>query len=426
MKKLIIFILLIYNTNVYSQDTLYLDSCISISLKKYPIFQDKILNNKISDLNIKNNKSIFLPDIDFEAKASYQSDIFRLDIEFPDIPGFEFNFPDPPLDQYNFSINVFQLIYDGGSVKNLNFIEQKKLSAELKKTDIELYKLREQVENIYFSILMLQKTEEQLILTVNEIKQKKKTVQSAVTNGILTSDNIDILQAEIYKLEQNLIEIEENKNSGIKILQELMSTELSDNTKLKLPNDFELKIDSLTISRPEDELFTIQTDILKANEKLLQSNRLPKLGAFAQGGYGNPGLTMINDEWNPYFIVGAKLSWNIWDKNNTIRKKDILKINSELIDTKRKTFHKNINILCEKELAEISKLERMIVKDIEIIKLQNNICKKASSKLNNGIITSTDYISLLNDKNRSVINSEIHKIQLIRSKRNYIRIKGNK
>ena len=425
MKKLIILILLIYSANAYSQDTLYLDSCISISLKNYPIFGDKALNSKISELNIKNNKSNFLPDIDFEAKASYQSDIFRLDVEFPDIPGFEFNFPDPPLDQYNFSINVFQLIYDGGTVKNLNFIEQKKLSAELKKTDIELYKLKEQVENTYFSILILQKTEEQVNLTINELKQRKKSIQSAVTNGILTSDNIDILQAEIYKLEQNLIEIEENKTAGIHILEELMSEELHDKIKFKLPNDFELHTDSSEIQRHEEELFTIQNDILKANEKLLISNRLPKLGAFAQGGYGNPGLTMINDEWNPYFIVGAKLTWNIWDKNNTSRNKDILKINSELIDTKRESFHKNINILCEKESAEINKLERMIVKDKEIIKLQKNICKKAGSKLNNGIIMSADYISLLNDKNRSVIKSEIHKIQLIRSKRNYIRIKGN-
>ncbi len=204
-----------------------------------------------------------------------------------------------------------------------------------------------------------------------------------------------------------------------------MSTELSDFTKFKLPNDFELKSDTQIILRPEIELFSLRKNILTSNEKLLQSNRLPKLGAFAQGGYGNPGLTMINDEWNPYFIVGAKLTWSIWDKNKTKRNKKILKINSDFIDTKKEAFNKNINILCEKELGEISKLERMIEKDDKIIELQKNICKKASSKLNNGIITSTDYISLLNDKNRSVIKSEIHKIKLIQSKRNYIRILGN-
>ena len=425
MKKLIIFILLIYNANAYSQDFLELDSCIEITIKNYPIFKDKILNKKISELNIKNNRSNYLPTLDFEGKVTYQSDVFRLDIDLPDIPGFDISLPDPPADQYDFSLNISQLIYDGGTVKNLNFIEQKKLLAEQKKNDVELYKLKEQVEETYFSILILQKTNEQFVLTINELQKKMKTVNSAVTNGVLTSENIDILQAEIYKLEQDLIEIEENKKAGKKILQELMSSELPDDIKLKLPNDFEILIDSITISRPEEELFVLQKDILSANEKLLQSSRLPNLGAFAKGGYGNPGLTMINDEWNPYFIVGAKLTWNIWDKNKTKRNKEILKINSDFIDSKKETFNKNINIRCKKELGEISKLKRLIKKDNEIIILQKSICKKAGSKLNNGIITSMDYISLLNNKNRSIIKSEIHKILLIKAKRNYIRILGN-
>ena len=425
MKKLIILVLLIYSANVFSQKILNLDSCIEKTIKNYPIFKDKSLNKKISDLSIKNNKANYLPSIFFEGKATYQSDVLRLNIEMPNIPGFEINFPEPPADQYDFSLNFSQLIYDGGNIKNLNFIEQKKLLAEQKKTDIELYKLKEQVEKTYFSILILQKTQEQITITINELQKKKKTLASAIKNGVITQDNSDIIQAEIYKLQQNLIEVDENKKVGIKILEELMSSNLQDDVKLKLPNDFEINETDSSKIRPEIELFSMQNNIIKANEKLLQSNRLPKLGAFAKGAYGNPGLTMVNDEWNPYFIVGAKLTWNIWDRNITKRNKNILKINSELIETKKATFNKNINIMCDRELSNISKLKKLITKDDAIINLQTNICKKASSKLDNGIITSVDYIKLLNDKNRTKIKSKIHKIQLIQAKRNYNRIKGN-
>ncbi len=426
MKKIILIILtvFVYNSNVFAQNTLNLDTCIKITIKNYPIFKDKALNKKITDLKIENNRANYLPDINFEGKATYQSDVFSLDVDLPDIPGFDINFPEAPADQYDFSLNITQLIYDGGTIKNLNFIEQKKLLADQKKNDVELYKLKEQVEKTYFSILILQKSEEQLLLTIKELEKKKKTVLSAVKNGILTQDYADILQAEIYKSEQNLTEIQEHKKEGFSILQELMSSEIPENTALILPNDFKLQRDTTSINRPETELFILQKDILSSNEKLLQSNRLPKLGAFAKGGYGNPGLTMINDEWNPYFIVGAKLSWNIWDRNKTKRNREILKIKSELIDTKNETFNKNINILCEKQISEISKLEKIIEKDEKIIQLQSSICKTASSKLDNGIITSIDYIKLLNDKNRAKIKSEINKIKLIQAKREYLRIRG--
>ena len=139
MKKLYIIIFIIYTSNIYAQNVLNIDSCIKITIKNYPIFKEKALQENISNLNIKNNRSNYLPSIDFEGTLSYQSDVFRLDIDLPDIPEFDFNFPEPSLDHYNFAINISQLIYDGVTIKNLNFIEQNKLLAEQKKTDIELY-----------------------------------------------------------------------------------------------------------------------------------------------------------------------------------------------------------------------------------------------------------------------------------------------
>jgi outer membrane protein TolC len=362
---------------------------------------------------------------DFEGKATYQSDVLKISVDMPDIPGFDIKFPEPPLDQYNFSLNISQLIYDGGSIKNLNETERIKTVSEIKKNEIDLYTLREQIEKAYFSLLIFQQTENQLILTINELKHKSISVKSAVTNGVLSSDNLDILQAEILKLEQTLTEISENKKAGIKILSEFMSIDLDENTLFILPDDFVLNTDSIVIQRPENQLFMIQKQLIASNEKLLFSGRMPKLAAFAQAGYGNPGLTMINDEWNPYFIVGAKLSWRIWDRNTTKHNYEILKIKSDQIDAKEEAFNMNIRIQYEKELAGITSLQKIIDKDIEIIKLRENICKTADSKFDNGTITSTDYLSLLNEKNRAKIVYEIHKIQLIQAKRNYLRLTGN-
>jgi outer membrane protein TolC len=425
MKHFFIIVFSILSCQVFAQDTLLLDSCIQTGLKNHPISKDKTYLNGISTLTIKDNLAGYYPSLDFEGKATYQSDVFRIDLDLPDIPGFDISFPEPPLDQYNFSVNLSQLIFDGGMIKNLNQTERLKLESEIKKTDVDLYTIREQIEKSYFALLMFQQTEFQLELTIKELKQKRNTIQSAVNNGLLSSDNLDILSAEILKLEQGLIEITENKRAGIKILSELMSAELNDNILVKLPDDVVILRDSLTIQRPENELFSLQKELLTSNKNLLHSGRMPKFGAFAQAGYGNPGLTMVNDEWNPYFIVGAKLSWKIWDKNITKHNIQMLKIRSDMVDTKEESFDKNIRIQFEKEYAEIDKLVKIIEKDEEIIKLRESICTKADSKYDNGIITATDYLTLINEKNRSKIMHEIHKIQLIQAKRNVLRITGN-
>ncbi len=425
MKHSILILFVLVSSHIFSQNILYLDTCINRSIINFPLLKQKEINQQISNLNIRNNRSNYIPDINLEGKAAYQSDVFRLDIELPNIPGFDINFPEPPQDQYNFSINISQLLYDGGRTKQLNTIEVQKLQIELQKTELNIYKLREQVELSYFAILIIQKTEEQLKLTIDELYDKKKSLVSAVNYGILTPDNIDIMQAEIFKTEQNLIEIEENKSALKKVLETLTAETINDNTTFILPDYLHILNDSTENNRPEIKLFELQKSIFSANSKLLSADRMPVIGAFVQGGYGNPGLTMISDEWNPYVIVGAKLTWKIWDKNNTKRMQSILKFNQEIINTDIENFNKNIKIQQENEYAEIIKLQKMIEKGDAITILQNNICRSAASKLNNGTITSSEYISLLNDKTRSIIKTEINKIKLVQAERNLLYIKGN-
>jgi outer membrane protein TolC len=332
MKPVFIILSVICIQPMLAQDTLFLDSCVEISIRKHPLYKDKENILRISAMTIKDNNANYLPLVDFEGKATYQSDVLKIEVNMPDIPGFEINFPEPPLDQYNFSVNISQLLFDGGTIKNLNETERIKSDSEIKKNEIDLYALREQIDKAYFSLLMIQQTEKQLYLTINELKYKCISLRSAVTNGILSSDNLEILQAEILKLEQNLMEVSQNKKAGINILSEFMSVDLDENTRFVLPDDRVLQSDSIQIQRPENQLFQIQKQWITSNEKLLFSGRLPKLAAFAQGGYGNPGLSMINDEWNPYFIVGAKLSWRLWDRNITKRNYEILKIKNDQIE----------------------------------------------------------------------------------------------
>jgi len=62
----------------------------------------------------------------------------------------------------------------------------------------------------------------------------------------------------------------------------------------------------------------------------------------------------------------------------------------------------------------------LIEKDNEIIALKTKIAKNASYQLDNGIITATEYTTELNSEWQAKLNLELHKIQLVLSKINYL------
>lgn len=422
MKKHISIILLIIFSfsSVYSQTILTLDSCINLTIKNHPLAKQKSDYKKLNKLKTDNLKSNYLPTLSFNAKATYQSETFSLEIDMP--PGMNLNLPTTPLDQYSIYLEAKQVLWDGGITKTLKETEALNLLALNKRNDIELFKLQEQTENVFFSILFFSESEKQLNVVRNDLISRRKSISSAIKNGILTPDNYDIIDAEILKIEQKIDGIRESRKATIVILSELTSVNFTDSLILIEPEFKTITSFEGTNNREELQLFDIQQQIITSNIKTINKKRMPQFYLFAQGGYGNPGLTMIKDEWGTYFIGGAMLSWNIWDKNNTKRTTKIMKINSEIIDTQTEIFNKNIIIAANKELAEINKLKKYIITDLKIIALRKNISKKAEIKLNNGTITSSEYISFLNEKNNAIIEYQIHKIQLLKAKRNYFRI----
>jgi outer membrane protein TolC len=365
----------------------------------------------------------YYPTLDFAAKATYQSDVPEIQITIP-IPGFEI--PTAPHNQYSLALDFKQLLYDGGMTKNLKLIEKSSLEIRKKLVEIDLYKLRETIDNLYFSILILKKSELILKTTQNDLLTKRKNIESQIKNEVLTSDYLDKIDAEILNLDKKIIETQENQNSAFTILCNLSKTNFNTNTILISPKiDVNYTLNNV-FYRPENENFTLQLKHEEAQLKLIKSKRLPNIAAFAQLGYGNPGLNVLQNKWDSYYILGLKLNWAIFDRNNSQKDKKILKIQSEMINNSQETFNTNVLIAAEKEKSNSVKYAKLIEKDTQIIRLRENILKKSASQLNNGAITITDYLQNVNELNSSRIQLEINTIMQILAYRNFERIMGKK
>ncbi len=415
MKQLIIVFLLVAQVSIAQQkDSLDIFKCFEAVEANHPLAGEKPIIDEQTRLKINNLRSQWYPSLEMNAQASYQSEVVEIDVNLP----FDADFPSPSNDQYRVTMDVNQRIYDGGVVKYSENMERMGKKVEKQSVKADLYQIKNQVMDVYFGIMLFQKQKEVLQATMKELKTKIRSVKSAVDNGTLLPSDLKNLQAERLNMEQKLDDLNSRIQTSYGVLNTLTGMETDTSTELVLP-EITLKKEG-SYHRPENELFKMQKNQLDTQEKLIQARKMPKVFAFGQLGYGKPGLNMLNDEFDPFYIVGAKLSWNIWDWNQTKRKRQLARLQKDKIDVKENAFNQKVDIQLEKIEADISKLEKTLQRDKEIIGLRQEVIRSSRSKLENGVITSADYITDLNRLTKAKITHERHNIELLKAKLNHL------
>ena len=130
----------------------------------------------------------------------------------------------------------------------------------------------------------------------------------------------------------------------------------------------------------------------------------------------------VFDDW---YLVGLGISWNIWDGRKAKNDRAALQKQKGLIDIQRENFGRNINLSATQERNNSYKMAKLIESDRQIVALKEQIVKRSASALDNGTLTSADYIRDLNASLQSKISLEIHKIQKIQALVNLNTILGN-
>jgi outer membrane protein TolC len=411
--------LLIIQSIVYGQsDTITLYDCYRQAEKTYPLARQSGMLEKSNDLKIKNLNKNYLPQLNLNGSATLQSDVTELKLNLP--AQFSFiQFPQISKDMYKVTVDVNQSIYDGNVTGYQKKLETFNLQSDQESILIELYKLKDRINQAYFNIFMLQQNEMLLNSNKNQLESKLKEIQSTVINGAMLSSNADALQAELMKIDQQLIETRTDRTTAFKVLSELTSSTIPDNSKLVLPR-VQISSTAFEDKRPELQLYNIMQTKTGVMKDMVNTRWNPKLYAFGQAGYGRPGLNMLSNDFTPWWFVGAKLTWNIWNWNLSKNEKKIYDIQNDIIGTQKETFEKNIRIEATSGLAEIEKLGELLQKDEEIIALRTRITHTASSQLDNGMITSSDYIARLNEETMAKLALELHRIQLVKAKITYL------
>ena len=425
-KVLIIIVLIIpWTITISAQKILTLKECYDRAMITNALAGEKVGYSDVSKLKDKNLVKGWLPTLDANGSLLYNSSVLDMNSVLGSlpIPGIANAIKPLPHEQYKITVDINQVIYDGGSIKGTRALEKADLNIYEKQTETDLYKLRGQINTFYFNLLLIDRQKELLNNYLEIIKKKISSMQSAVNNGVIIKSDVDVLTSEMINLEQQLAENEIRKTSLIKILSDLTGTEIDASTVFIVPSQTSELSNELL--RPELQLFDLRKEQLAAGIKVIESKRMPKAIGFATLGYGNPpGSDFFKNEFAPYYILGASIKWNIFDWNHAKNEKQMVALQQRIIENRKNDLTDNLKRLLESKNAEILSFKTLIESDSELISLRKRITASAESQYQNGTITATDYLNELNSERQALVNYEIHKINLVLARIEYLNISG--
>ena len=279
-------------------------------------------------------------------------------------------------------------------------------------TEVNLYQVRKRVNEMYFSLLLLNEQ-----ITLNKdlqalLEGNEKKLTSMVKNGIAAESDLKNVKAERL----NVVQQHTNLESQKRMLQTMLSTFCGmEVTHPQKPSVTELSSNN---NRPELHLFDAQLRLANAQGRALDAALMPKLGVFAQGFYGYPGFNMFEDmmshKWSLNGLIGMRMTWNIGALYTRKNDKTKLQIQRDMTENSREVFLFNNRLEQIQQNEDVMRYKKLMEDDEEIINLRSAVRKAAESKLSHGIIDVNDLVREINQENSAKVQQSIHEIEMLK------------
>lgn len=394
-----------------AQAQLTLEQCYELARQNYPAIKQYALVEQSRDFTLQNAAKGWLPQVSVNGRASYQSTVTRLPI---DVSQFGIDYKGLSKDQYDAHVMVNQPIYDGGVITANKNILKAQADVQTAQLDVTMYSIRERVNQLFFSVLLIDEQLAQNQLLQDDLKLGLNTVSAMMKGGIANQTDVDNVKVEQIKARQQEHSLRTARHTYLTMLGSFINLSLDANTQLEKPADPGFKSQgSDPNNRPELAMYDSQNRLLDARLKALDASLMPKVGAFLQGGVGNPGLNMLKNGWDPYYRIGATISWNIGSFYTRKNDQQLIAIERQQITANRETFLFNNRLQQQQTNGQIENLRQQVNEDEEIIQLREGIRNKSEKRVQNGIETVNEMLRDINAVGEARQQKAIHEVQLL-------------
>ena len=406
MRKSIVVILLMFLT-FSAKAQITLEQLQEQARANYPAIRKYGLVEQSRDFTLSNVAKGNLPQVLFQGKTSYQSSVTRLPI---DVGKFGIDYEGLPRDQYNTSVTISQVIYDGGKIAAEKQIARAQADVQNEQINVMMYGIRESVNRLFFSILLIDEQLLHNILLQDDLRLVQKNVEAMITGGVANQSDADLVSVELIRARQQEEMLQTFRRTYLSMLSTFIGTPIDASVKLRKPTE---ALFPTVNNRPELSFYNAQQRLLDLQQSSLDVSLRPRVDIFLQGGVGNPGLNMFKNGWDAYYKVGATVSWNIGALYRRKNDTQLIDMERQQVNVNRETFLFNIRIQEQQLKGQIENIRSQIAHDDEIIRLRENIRRASETRVESGIETVNEMLRDINAVSEARQQRAIHEVELL-------------
>lgn len=420
MKTYLIGLLWLTGVRLMAQPNISLSQCYEAARANYPLLKQKAVLQQTGDLAIASLQiNRRLPQITVSGQATWQSEVTKIALDLPNV-----SLPTLSKDQYKLTADISYPLYDGHLTRLQINQQQVQTATAQQQVEVDLRTLKDQVNSLFLNALL---TDENLSLTQaqrNDLLNRIEKLKAGVRFGTAAQTNLDVLQAEVLRVEQQAASLNASRRGLRDALHLLTSLPIGDSTRLLIEPQNTLTT-GLSLNRPEQHLYQTQRQLYDAQFQLTSNPARPRLSLFAQPGVGRPGLNFLSNDFRPYFLGGLRLNWNISAAYTIRNNQQTIRLNQQTVDNQQAAFEQNLAVQLRQQQTEIDRMEAQLGKDTDIVALRERIRRAAAVQLDNGAIAARDYATELDNETQARLNQKLHELQRLLAQVQYRTLTGN-
>ena len=382
---------------------LSLNEARSMARDNYPAIRQYRMIEQSRDFTLDNVAKGWLPQVSISAGAYGFTDILKSDKKMEQAGMDMNNF------MANASVMIKQSVYDGGQIAARKKVVWAESQVQKQQLDVSMYAINEQVDQLFFGILLLDEQLKQNALLQKDLATSEQTIRSMMIGGIANQTDLDAILVERLKAEQQNESLLASRQSYLRMLGVFVGKDLAAAAEtLEKPAQGYVRAN---VNRPELKYYASQNLLLDAQRKQLNTQLRPTVGIFGMGMVHSKMSDMLN---NGMMVAGVSVSWNIgalYTRKNDIRK---IEVQRQINDSQREVFLFNNRLQNEEANGAIASLKRQIEKDEEIVRLRENIRGKSDRKVELGTKSVNELVSDINAVSLARAQKAMHEIQLLK------------